>query len=106
MFPKAKIDILIIFIVFFRIFPVPAWIMLGLWFVIQFVAGFGMNPNEGGVAYWAHSGGFLIGFVLTLPFWLRRGGTAFWNRTDGHPPHPEASYRFARSNVPTVPRRK
>jgi len=106
MFPRAKIDILFIFIIFFRIFPIPAWIMLGLWFAIQFAAGFAMNPNEGGVAYWAHSGGFLIGFVLTLPFWLRRGAVDFWKRTDGHPPHPEAKYQFARSSVPVVRRRK
>jgi len=34
MFPKAKVDILIILIIIFRIIPVPAWLMLGLWFAI------------------------------------------------------------------------
>ena len=45
------------------------------------------------------------GLVLTLPVWLRRGATGFWNRTDGHPPHPDAHYAFARSSVPKVPKR-
>ena len=106
LFPKAKIDILVIFIVFFRIFPIPAWIMLGLWFAIQFLAGFGTDATEGGVAYWAHSGGFIIGFLLTLPIFIARGGSRYWDRTEGHPPHPEATYEFARSNVPTIRRRK
>ena len=106
LFPRARIDILVIFIVFFRIFPVPAWLMLGLWFAIQFVAGLGMNPDEGGVAYWAHSGGFIIGLVLTFPVWIRRGAWRFWDRTDGHPPHPAARYELAPSRVPVVRRRK
>ncbi len=60
---------------FFRIFPIPAWIMLGLWFAIQLFSGIGADPTVGGVAYWAHAGGFVIGIILTLPVFLRRGGT-------------------------------
>ena len=41
LFPRAKVDILVIFIVFFRIFAIPAWIMLGLWFGMQFIGGIG-----------------------------------------------------------------
>ncbi len=102
LFPKAKVDILIIFIVFFRIFPIPAWVMLMLWFGMQFVGGLGANPDAGGVAYWAHAGGFIAGLVFAIPLWLRRGGTAFWSRTHGHPPHPEAQY--VRSRIPKVRR--
>jgi hypothetical protein len=40
-----------------------------------------------------------------VPLWLRLGGTAFWERTDGHPPHPEARYRLAASRIPKVKRR-
>lgn len=105
LFPKAKIDILIIFIVFFRIFPIPAWIILILWFAMQFIGGMGATPESGGVAYWAHAGGFLAGLALTLPLWLRRGGVRFWSRTDGHPPHPAATYPVVRSRVPKVRRR-
>ena len=102
LYPKARVDIFFFFIVFFRIFPIPAWIMLGLWFAIQLFSGINIDTTMGGVAYWAHAGGFVIGFILTLPLWLRRGSTGYWQRTDGHPPHPEATY--GRSNIPKVRR--
>ncbi|MCR8828124.1 rhomboid family intramembrane serine protease [Pseudosulfitobacter koreensis] len=102
LFPKAKVDILIILIVFFRIFPIPAWVMLMVWFAMQFVGGIGSNPDTGGVAYWAHAGGFVAGLLLAVPLWLRLGGIGFWTLTDGHPPHPEAHY--ARSRIPKVRR--
>ncbi|WP_238367937.1 rhomboid family intramembrane serine protease [Mesobacterium pallidum] len=106
LFPKAKVDILIIIVIIFRIFTIPAWLMLGFWFALQLFNGAGSNGDVGGVAYWAHAGGFVIGILLTLPLWLRRGGPAFWNRTDGHPPHPEAKYALSRSSVPSVTRRR
>ena len=103
LFPKARVDVLIIIVVFFRIFPVPAWIVLGVWFALQLFNG-AITPTEGGgVAYWAHTGGFVAGVVMTLPLWLRLGGFGFWNRTHGAPPHPEARYEVSR--VPQVPRR-
>ncbi|MBE0412955.1 rhomboid family intramembrane serine protease [Yoonia sp.] len=103
LFPKAKVDILIIFIVFFRILPLPAWIMLAIWFALQLFGGLHIDTSAGGIAYWAHAGGFIIGFLATLPLWARRGGVRFWDRTQGHPPHPEAGY--GRSNIPRVRRR-
>ncbi|WOI55143.1 rhomboid family intramembrane serine protease [Palleronia sp. LCG004] len=106
LFPKARIDILVIFVIFFRIFPIPAWIVLGIWFAIQILSGAAMPADMGGVAYWAHAGGFLGGLVLTLPLWWRRGGTRFWNATQGHPPHPEARYGTRRSPIPKVGRRR
>lgn len=106
MFPKARVDILIILIIIFRVIPVPAWLVLGAWFCIQLVQG-SMTPTDmGGVAYWAHAGGFAAGLLLTIPLWRRRGGPAFWRRTEGHPPHPEARYRTVRTSVPTVRRRR
>ncbi|MEL6573832.1 MAG: rhomboid family intramembrane serine protease [Pseudomonadota bacterium] len=105
MFPKAKVDILIILIIIFRIIPVPAFIMLGLWFALQLFQSIGSDTSGGGVAYWAHSGGFIIGAILTIPLWLRRGAIAYWHRTDMHPPHPEATYKYVKSNVPVVRRR-
>ncbi|MDA0962539.1 MAG: rhomboid family intramembrane serine protease [Proteobacteria bacterium] len=102
LFPKAKVDILLILIIFFKIIPLPAWIMLVAWFVMQFVDGWNANPDEGGVAYWAHAGGFIVGFVLTLPLWRRLGGTGFWARTDGNPPHPEAVYPLVESRIPKI----
>jgi membrane associated rhomboid family serine protease len=88
LFPKARVDILF----FFKIFPLPAWIMLMVWFAMQFIGGMGATPDTGGVAYWAHAGGFIAGLVLALPLWLRLGGPRFWRATHGHPPHPPARY--------------
>ena len=105
LFPKAKVDIFIFFIVFFRIFPIPAWIMLMLWFGIQFIGGIGSGPDAGGVAYWAHAGGFIAGLALMLPFWMKRGATAYWDRTEGHPPHPPATYKALQSRIPKVTRK-
>lgn len=106
LFPKAKVDVLFIFIIFFRIFAIPAWIVLGLWFGIQIFGGLNTPSQAGGVAYWAHAGGFIGGLILTIPAWLRRGGTGYWQRTEGHPPHPETHFEAARSNVPLIPRRR
>lgn len=103
MFPRARVDVLFIFVIFFKIFPIPAWIVLGVWFALQLVNGSTAGPEDG-VAYWAHAGGFAAGLLLMVPHWARVGGPAFWGRTHGHPPHPEAAY--ARSSVPIVPRRR
>ncbi|MES2550732.1 MAG: rhomboid family intramembrane serine protease, partial [Pseudomonadota bacterium] len=97
---------LFIFIIFFRIFAIPAWIVLSIWLAIQIFSGVSTPGDLGGVAYWAHVGGFVAGLALTLPVWLRRGAQAFWQRTDGHPPHPETQFEAARSNVPLVRRRR
>ena len=106
LYPKARVDILIILIIIFRIIPVPAWIVLGAWFGIQIVQGSVTPTDQGGVAYWAHAGGFVAGLVMTAPIWIRRGGIDFWERTDGHPPHPETQYRWAKTAIPPVrPRR-
>ncbi|MGI9395290.1 MAG: rhomboid family intramembrane serine protease [Boseongicola sp.] len=104
LYPKARVDILIILIVFIRVIPVPAYIVLGAWFAIQVVQGSIISANAGGVAYWAHAGGYLAGLILTLPIWFRRGATAYWQQTDGHPPHPDSEYRWARTSVPRVRR--
>ena len=104
LFPRARVDVLIIIVIFFRVLPIPAWIMLGLWFALQLVGGVGTPPGAGGVAYWAHAGGFVAGVLLTLPLFLRLGGPRYWQRNDGQPPHPEAVY--ARSNIPRVRRKR
>lgn len=106
LFPRAKIDILLILIIFFKVFSVPAWLMLGLWFAIQLFSGLASSAELSGVAYWAHAGGFIIGLLLSLPIWLRRGGTAFWSRNQGQPPHPETKYSTSPSRIPTIPRRR
>ena len=104
LFPRAKVDIVLIIIIIFKVFTVPAWVMLGVWFALQVVNGLVSLGAEGvGVAYWAHAGGFVFGLLLCLPLWLKRGGTSFWSQNDGHPPHAEAQYE---ASLPTIKRRK
>ena len=102
LFPRAKVDILAIIIIFFKVFTLPAWIVLGVWLAIQVFGGYTTPTAGGGVAYWAHAGGFLAGVALALPRFLRLGGRSFWARTHGHPPHPEAVY--APTRIPRVGR--
>lgn len=63
LFPRARV--LMLFFIF--LIPVPAVIVLGYWFVLQFlegVGGLGGTMSPGGVAWWAHIGGFVMGFVI------------------------------------------
>jgi len=66
LYPKAKI----IALVFYFILPVPAIVFLGFWFIMQWFYGF--FDMSGGVAYWAHIGGFIAGMILALIFGLKR----------------------------------
>lgn len=106
LFPRARIDVLVIIFVLIKIFTVPAWLMLGLWFALQLFNGLAMDVAGGGVAYWAHAGGFLAGLAFTLPLWRRRGGRRFWATHHGKPPHEEVEYRVTRraSGIPRVRR--
>jgi membrane associated rhomboid family serine protease len=53
-----------------RVIPVPALVVIGLWFVLQLFSGIGTlaSAAQGGVAYMAHIGGFVAGLVLTFLF--------------------------------------
>lgn len=106
LYPKARVDVIFIFIVFFKVFPIPAWIVLGVWFGLQLFSGATTPTDGGGVAYWAHVGGFVAGLVLAGPVFLRLGGVRFWAATHGAPPHPEAVYPLAQSRLPRVVRRR
>ncbi len=106
LYPKARIDVLFIFVIFFKIFPIPAWIALTMWFALQIWGGFGTDSTGGGTAYWAHAGGFVAGLVVLFPAFLRRGGVSFWRETNGHAQNPEATYTLTKSGIPTVGRRK
>ena len=104
MFPKARIDILIFLVFIIRVVSVSAWIVLGIWILVQF-HGAASYGSASYVAYGAHIAGFLVGAGLMVPAWLRRGGTRFWSVTGGHPDHPES--RSAQiTRFPTVRRRK
>ncbi len=106
LYPRARVDMFLFLIVIFRIIPIPAWLVLGGWFVLQVLGGLSVPAGEAGVAYWAHAGGFVAGVLLCWPVWQRLGGRAYWAMHDGHPPNPEAKYEFTRSRVPKVQRKR
>jgi len=63
-FPRAGIQVLLLLGIFTRIITVPAWLMLGLWFALQVLNSSEVSAGGGGVAYFAHIGGFVAGIVL------------------------------------------
>ena len=64
LFPHARVRVLVpLFIVFYTI-RVPAWVVLGLWFLFQLASSAMIQPGQGGVAFFAHIGGFLSGLIL------------------------------------------
>jgi membrane associated rhomboid family serine protease len=105
LYPRAQVDILVILIVFLRIIALPAWAMLGIWFVFQLVNGSVNDSTGGGVAYWAHAGGFILGVLFCLPVWLRRGAQDSWHKNRGRPAHAPAIYSFRKTTIPRVRRR-
>ena len=70
LYPGAKVRGILFLGIFARLTVLPAWIVLGFWFALQVfsgVMGLGMEANgEGGVAFFAHIGGFVAGVVLTV----------------------------------------
>ncbi|MEM7196120.1 MAG: rhomboid family intramembrane serine protease [Pseudomonadota bacterium] len=66
LFPKVRVHMAIILGFFIMRQTLPAWVMLGLWLGFQVISGVLSlsNSAEGGVAFWAHIGGFLAGFIL------------------------------------------
>ncbi|MEO8070208.1 MAG: rhomboid family intramembrane serine protease, partial [Acidobacteriota bacterium] len=71
MFPYSKILVLIPIIFFFNVIEVPAIIFLGFWLLLQLLGGVGRlaQPSAtGGIAFWAHLGGFVIGVLLVWVF--------------------------------------
>ncbi|MEP6733002.1 MAG: rhomboid family intramembrane serine protease [bacterium] len=73
LYPTVRVRMLFIFIIFFKVFRIPAWIVLLYWFVVQLLAGVPQLSSvrtdvSSGVAVWAHIGGFLAGIVLIKLF--------------------------------------
>jgi hypothetical protein len=71
LFPGARVLTLVPIFIVFTVIELPAYIFLGFWFVLQFFQGaFTIvgRTAEGGVAWWAHVGGFLAGVGLILLF--------------------------------------
>ncbi len=66
LYPQSRVLTIIPLGIFIRITTIPASIVLGLWFVMQFFSGVLSlgGPDVGGVAFWAHIGGFVVGVVF------------------------------------------
>ena len=72
LFPRQRVTTLIPIFIFITIREIPAIVLLGFWFVLQLFVGTvslgGSIHEQGGVAYFAHIGGFLTGMVLVVLF--------------------------------------
>lgn len=77
LFPRARVLTLIPIVFFIEIVRIPAFIIIGFWFILQLLNGILSVTSKvaldvGGVAWFAHIGGFLTGFLLVLVFPKRR----------------------------------
>jgi membrane associated rhomboid family serine protease len=86
LFPRARVTSLVPFLFFIPVW-LPAWVVLGSWFLLQWLYVQGAGTAEGaGVAYLAHVVGFVAGAVLVILL----GGM----RADRRPPRPPPSYYY------------
>jgi membrane associated rhomboid family serine protease len=90
LFPRARIHTLLIFF-FITFVELPASFVLLAWFVLQLFSGVGGMGNQvgGGVAYWAHVGGFVFGMGATWLFFRSQ-----MRRDTSVPPFPPPPYRY------------
>ncbi|MEO7822046.1 MAG: rhomboid family intramembrane serine protease [Gemmatimonadaceae bacterium] len=73
LYPKIRINMLFIFVIFWKVIAIPAWVVLIFWFLWQVLAGLpeltAVGPDvSSGVAVWAHIGGFVAGMFLVKLF--------------------------------------
>ena len=70
LFPSARVKTIIFIFIFITIVTLPAIVLIGLWLLLQFFDGIAslstVQQGMGGVAYFAHVGGFLTGLIITL----------------------------------------
>jgi membrane associated rhomboid family serine protease len=94
LYPRVRVKMLFFFLIFFRVIPIQAWLVLLWWFFWQVMSGLPelsrVNPDvSGGVAVWAHVGGFVAGVVLVKLFENKRlVGVRNAERHRLHPGHP------------------
>jgi membrane associated rhomboid family serine protease len=89
LYPKVRVHTLIILPIYITTIALPAWVMLGYWILLQAVSGLaGLSDIEkGGVAFFAHIGGFITGLVLIKLF-------ASEDALKRRPVQPAPYYRF------------
>ena len=85
LYPKARVQTLLVLGFYITTIAVPAFVMLGYWFLLQLLGGLpALGSSGGGVAFWAHIGGFLAGLALVYVF--RRQRSADNRRGRNRPP--------------------
>lgn len=80
LYPRARVLTLIPIFYFIRITELPAFMFLGIWFLMQFFSGafsLAAGVASAGVAWWAHIGGFVVGVIFILLFFPRKK-KSFW----------------------------
>ena len=79
LFPRARVASLVPILFIFTLVELPAVIFLAFWFISQLFSGFVAleGSTGGGVAWWAHIGGFLFG-MLTVNLFVRRRAYRTW----------------------------
>ena len=97
LYPRVHVHMLFVLVIYVTTFAVPAYLMLGYWFLVQLLSGVASyGAQGGGVAFWAHIGGFVAGGVLVFLFrdmklldrhpyhgWTRKPSpTQNWHRID------------------------
>jgi membrane associated rhomboid family serine protease len=69
LYPRVHVHLLVFLGFYVTTIAVPAVLMLGYWFLLQLASGWGtLGMKGGGVAFWAHAGGFLAGAILIFLF--------------------------------------
>ena len=70
LYPRARVVTLIFIVIIFTIIQLPALLVLGLWFLLQLLPAFSdpVGGGDGGIAYFAHIGGFVFGLLLIKLF--------------------------------------
>jgi membrane associated rhomboid family serine protease len=69
LYPRVRVQTLFFLVIIVRVIPLPAWVLLVQWMVIQVWSGVSTYGAEGGgVAFWAHIGGFVAGALLIKLF--------------------------------------
>jgi len=66
LYPRVRVYTLVPIFIILTTIALPAWVMLGYWMLLQIFGG--LSGQEGGVAFWAHIGGFVAGVVLVKLF--------------------------------------
>jgi membrane associated rhomboid family serine protease len=68
LYPRAKVLTLVPIFLFFQFLEIPAFLFMGVWFLFQFLSAAGTSAQTGGIAWWAHIGGFIFGMMFLKLF--------------------------------------